>query len=53
MRQTTAKRLYLGIAEDDGVSMAILGDDQGNVIGRQLEGPLIITVLGYLRLGIT
>ena len=48
MRQTTAKRLYLGIAEDDGVSMAILGDDQGNVIGRQLERSF-----DYHRLGIS
>ncbi|HHT72099.1 MAG TPA: hypothetical protein GX008_00105 [Firmicutes bacterium] len=48
MRQTTAKRLYLGIAEDDGVSMAILGDDQGNVIGRQLGRSF-----DYHRLGIS
>ncbi len=30
------KQLYLGIAEDNGVSMAILGDGKGNVLGRRL-----------------
>ncbi len=48
MRQSTAKRFYLGIAEDDGVSMAILGDDQGNVIGQQLGRSV-----DYHRLGIS
>ena len=35
MCETTTKRFYLGIAEDDGVSMAVLGDEKGNVIGKQ------------------
>lgn len=38
--------LFLGIAEDDGVSMAILGDASGNVIGHQLGKSFDYRLLG-------
>lgn len=41
------KQLFLGIAEDNGISMAILGNGEGKILGRQLGRSF-----DYQRLGL-